>query len=50
MAGGALPEATARAIVNLILETDAKRPHLAVRTALGLWVLREKPAPSHAQA
>ena len=49
MAGGELPEATARAIVNLILEADAKRPHLAVRTALGLWVLREKAAPSHAQ-
>lgn len=49
MAGGALAEATARAIVNLILEADTERPHLAVRTALGLWVLREKPAPSHAQ-
>jgi hypothetical protein len=42
MAGGALPEATGRAIVNLVLEADSKRPHLAVRTKLGLWVLREK--------
>jgi hypothetical protein len=46
MAGAALPEATARAIVNLILEADLTRPHLAVRTALGLWVLREKSSPS----
>jgi hypothetical protein len=49
MAGGPLPEATARAIVNLILEADPRRPHLAVRTALGLWVLREKPAPSRVE-
>ena len=37
----ALAEPVARAIVNALLDGDAGRPHMAVRTAGGLTVLRE---------
>jgi hypothetical protein len=41
-----LPEPTARAVVNGILSADPDRPHMAVRTASGVCVLREAPAPN----
>ena len=34
-------EAAARAAINVLLEADAQRPHLAVRTEGGFSVLRE---------
>ncbi len=37
----AVEEATARAAINVLLDADAARPHLAVRTTGGFTVLRE---------
>ena len=36
-----ITESTARSIVNVLLEADPQRPHLAVRTSGGFTVLRE---------
>lgn len=43
LTGGSVAEETARTVVNVILTADAKRPHMAVRTPYGVWVLREAP-------
>jgi len=43
-------ETTARAVVNAVLQADPARPYMAVRTAIGICVLREAPAPSEAGA
>lgn len=41
-----LSDTPSAAIVNALLETDPGRPHMAVRTAAGVTVLCEQPAPS----
>jgi hypothetical protein len=41
LTGASLEEPTVRAVVNTILEADPSHPHMAVRTAGGVWVLRE---------
>jgi hypothetical protein len=41
MALGAVDESTARAAINVLLEADTGRSHLAVRTEGGITVLRE---------
>jgi hypothetical protein len=38
---GDVAEATARSAINVVLQADSARPHLAVRTDSGLGVLRE---------
>lgn len=43
---GAVEEATARAMVNVLLDADRERPHLAVRTESGFTVLRESAPPA----
>jgi hypothetical protein len=41
-----LPESPVAAIVNTLIESDAARPHMAVRTSGGIAVLRESPTPA----
>jgi hypothetical protein len=41
VAGALVDRATERAVVNAVLGADPSRPHLAVRTERGAWVLRE---------
>lgn len=39
----AVEESSARAMINVLLDADRERPHLAVRTEGGFTVLRESP-------
>lgn len=41
LAVNAVPEQTARAMINVLLDADREHPHLAVRTEGGFTVLRE---------
>ena len=41
LATNAIDESVARAAINLLLESDAERPHMAVRSEGGFTVLRE---------
>jgi hypothetical protein len=46
LTGVSLQEPTTQAIVNVILDAEPGRPHMAVRTEYGICVLREAPVPS----